>query len=98
MENLKCWFLQLKEVGREPCQVRTADLIFCYLSLRVPAVPAEQALSCSTADPDDPHGCHTYIMYCGIFPSRLNELNFLDSRVNVDVRAFRDNVEYLLKK
>ena len=48
--------------------------------------------------PDDPHGCHTYIMYCGIFPSRLNELNFLDSRVNVDVRAFRDNVEYLLKK
>ena len=48
MENLKCWFLQLKEVGREPCQVRTADLILCYLSLRVPAVPAEQALSCST--------------------------------------------------
>ena len=51
MENLNCWFLQLKEVGREPCQVGTPDLIFCYLSLRVPAVPAvsaEQALSCST--------------------------------------------------
>ena len=43
-----------------------------------------------------PH--HTYIMYCGIFPaSRLSELNFLASRVRVEVRAFRVSVEYLLK-
>ena len=29
--------------------------------------------------------------------SLLNELNFLDSRVKVEVRAFLVNVEYLLK-
>ena len=70
------------------------------LLLFISASPCSPYRLCLAAlqHPDDPHGCHTYIMYCGIFPSRLNELNFLDSRVNVDVRAFRDNVEYLLKK
>ena len=43
---------------------------------------------------------HTHIIYCeDIFPpSRRNELNFLDSRVRVEVGAFLVNVEYLLKR
>ena len=43
---------------------------------------------------------HTHIIYWAMLlsaASLLNELNFLDSRVKVEVRAFLVNVEYLLK-